>query len=132
MAWWNTAAPYLEAAGVVVALVLGVANLVWLCVQGRRSKVTHALAVEAHDWAREKREVELREARERRESQEREAARLAFWEKTKTQLESARAPIDIPAGTPAEWVLEGEARGYFDRIQAPGGDVQLFRTRLLR
>ncbi len=120
--WWNVSAPYLQAAGVVLALLLGAANLAWLIVQARRSKETHAIATEAHGWARERRTATERQAQA-------EAERLAFWQGTKARVDTSTYPIEIPDGTPPEWVIEGEARGYFQRMAHPEGRVVLSRVK---
>ncbi len=57
--WWNAGAPYLQAGGVVLALLLGAGNLAWLFVQARRSKVTHRIAL-ANGTVLEQRRAERR------------------------------------------------------------------------
>ncbi len=117
MTWWNTAAPYLQAAGVVVALLLSVANLAWLIIQGRRSRVTHAIALEAHEWTREKRERELRGRR----GEAADALAVAIGR----ACTAVRAVVsEIPNDLQSRWQVirqPGAEEGYVPRIMT--GDV---------
>lgn len=104
---WALGAPYLQAGGTVLALLLGAANLAWLIVQARRSAATHRLAAEAHDWARQRRDAE--EAAAQAQQRKRE-----FFTEVKQRLDATTAyDIDIPQGTDPAWLAEGEALHYF-------------------
>ena len=118
---WTVSAPYLDALGVVVALLLGAANLGWLIVQARRAKVTHSLALEAHKWAKARRDQELEQAQT-------DDAKRAWWAKMKLMLEKLDGPCRIADGVDPAWVIEGETLGYFRRIRHPAGHWVLHRA----
>lgn len=118
--WWSAAAPYLQAGGVALALLLGAANLGWLIVQARRSQITHALALEAHTWERERRDAEQKRARELE-------AKHEFWRQMREALASAKVAVSIPEGIDPSWIIEGEAAGHFQRKHAPWGEVMLWK-----
>ncbi len=112
--WWGVGAPYLEAASIVLALLLGAGNLTWLVVQARRARVTHALALEAHRWARERRDHEL--------AKEQDAGAMRTWlAETKRTVDASREPCEIPEDVNPTWIVEGEQHGYFRRIRHPSG-----------
>lgn len=111
--WWDLGAPVLQGLGVVLALVLGAANLAWLVIQGRQARDTKRLATEAHEWARERRDEEHAAA-------ERQAAKLARFAEIAQELDLRAAmgefSIDIPADLDPASVVEGEQLGFFRRV----------------
>lgn len=116
--WWNNAAPFLHASGVVVALVLGFANLWWLIVQARRTKVTHGIALEAHDWARERRDRESAQALA-------EEAKRAWWKDTRAAIDASDGPILLQEGIDPAWVTEAEQLGHFRPTRGTYGEARL-------
>jgi hypothetical protein len=112
----------MQAAAAVVALALGIANLVWLAVQWRRGSETLRIAREAHAWAQERRDAEQRRAQA-------DEAKRAFWRDTHAAVEAASSPIRVPDVDPA-WITEGEELGYFR--QTPGGPtgVRLWKPKI--
>lgn len=114
--WWAAAAPIIEAASIAVALLLGVANLSWLVVQARRSAATHSLALEAHDWAKDRRAAEIH----REQVDERKAA---AWSAIRDTIASSDVPILIPADVDPSWVHEGAQRGHFRIVEGPEGRI---------
>lgn len=116
--WWTLAAPVLQGLGVVLALVLGAANLGWLVLQGRQARETRRIAVEAHEWARERRDRELATERE-------EAERDQWWRERRDAIAQSDGPILLPANANLDWVAEGERRGYFRRTVDVHGDTRL-------
>lgn len=115
-AWWIPASPIIEVASIAVALLLGIANLAWLVVQARRSAVTHALALEAHDWAKERRAAEIRQAQV-------EEMKAAAWQSIRDTISRSDMPILIPAGMDPSWVHEGAQRGHFRIVEGPEGRI---------
>ena len=100
--------------------MLGAANLAWLVVQARRAAVTHRLALEAHEWARERRDAESEDRR-------REQEFIRWCEDVRATIARSEAPVLITGNPDPRWVLEGEKRGYFRRTTDPAGTPRLWK-----
>ncbi len=109
----------MQTAATIVALILGVANLVWLAIQWNRGRKTLEIAQEAHAWARERRDSQ-------RAADEREAARSAWWQEMRKRIDLSDGPVLVPDDVDPTWVIEGEQRGYFKRIRDPHGDLRVW------
>ncbi len=115
----------MQAAAALVALALGIANLVWLVVQWRRGAETLRIAREAHGWARERRDAE-------RAASDRQEAKRARFAEVKRQLEaSTLAYMKIPDDLTPELVIEGEQLGYFRRVSGTLEDPGPFLARAI-
>lgn len=104
-----------------MSLLLGFANLGWLIVQARSSRAIRRIALEAHEWARERRDAEQEATREHE-------ARLAWWQEMRRQVNASPTPIEIPEGIDPAWVLDGESHAYFRRVRHPEGRFVLWRA----
>lgn len=80
----------------------------WLFVQWRRGRDTHRIALEAHEWARERREADQKRAAS-------DEGRSKWLREMADRVNKEPYGVDQPPDIDPAWIAEGEEKGYFRR-----------------